>query len=194
MLEIRAKKEELAAVSEVAANVRLQSVYLVSLRAENRVEGSPLRLEGGVAQVTPTFEGYKLIKPNSIVTKIKATLSVTSKETGDRSEPWIAIEVTLAGVYDLPVAPMPQTITPEKLETFARLNGLYNCWPYLRAEINRIAGSMNVPLVLPTLRIVLAPLTVGEEKVKDDGSGTGPATRRSSRRRKPGAKKKGSGD
>ncbi len=83
-------------------------------------------------------------------------------EDGSESNDWTAsVEVVMGALYSLPDAPIPDEIDEEAFLAFARVNGLYNCWPYLRVEVNRIAGSMNLALVLPTLRILPAATTEG---------------------------------
>lgn len=49
---------------------------------------------------------------------------------------------------------------------FGAKNGMYNAWPYLRAQVQALAASMMLPLVLPTLRldIMLPDLAKAVEK------------------------------
>lgn len=151
------------AAAKVAANVSLQSLHLLSAKVENTLPYKGGRAEAAV-RYSHESRGYELIQPRILLTKAAASVIVKLKgEDGSESNDWTAsIEVVMGALYSLPDAPIPEEIDEAAFLAFARVNGLYNCWPYLRVEVNRIAGSMNLALVLPTLRILPATTTAGE--------------------------------
>ena len=55
--------------------------------------------------------------------------------------------------YRLPSGPIPENIGAKGLQAFASINGPYNCWPYLRQEVDRLTSSCGHRLVLPLLRV-----------------------------------------
>jgi len=162
MIEIHTSQEEMQAAAKVAANVSLQSLHLLSAKVENSLPYKGGRAEAAV-RYSHESRGYDLIAPRILLTKAAASVIVKLKgEDGSESNDWTAsIEVVMGALYSLPDAPIPDEIDEEAFLAFARVNGLYNCWPYLRVEVNRIAGSMNLGLVLPTLRILPAATTEG---------------------------------
>jgi hypothetical protein len=149
----------MAAAARVAGNVRLSDVFLTGAQLANDLvreqpEG-PVELK---ATVSHRYVNHKIVAQKVLLVEIGAKVEFRirrSEEDGQKtSPPRISIDVVYAATYDLPNPPIPETITDEAFTAFARVNGLFNCWPYLRQEIHRLSAAMNIPLVLPTLRIV----------------------------------------
>lgn len=63
------------------------------------------------------------------------------------------IEVELLLDYSMPAGQVPKKARQELLPGFARVNSIYNGWPYLRQEVSRIATGMGFSFVLPLLSI-----------------------------------------
>jgi hypothetical protein len=158
MILFKANREDMAAAARVAANVRLNSVFLTGIHAMNRlgqgVSHSSLKLN---AKISHKSFGHKVLDEKTLIVQIECRLELRREATGDHpevdSKPDVDIDVVYSASYSLPEPPIPANFDKNAFDAFAKINGLYNCWPYLRQEIQTIAASMEFPFVLPTLRI-----------------------------------------
>lgn len=56
--------------------------------------------------------------------------------------------------YALPTAPFPEELSKDMFDSFARHNGLLNCWPYIRSQISNLSNDTGFPVMLPLLKII----------------------------------------
>lgn len=190
MIEINVSPEEMKRAAQLASNVRLENVLLTGVQAINnlpRIAG-----EGSVklrVDFSHRYIGHKVLANKTIFVEVGARVEFRiAKEANTAAvdrDPSAMVDVMYGAFYHLPSGPIPESINEEVFAAFARVNGLYNCWPYLRQEVQHLTGAMNTPFVLPTLRISTKPATKGPEA----SSGALPALTASnskkSRSRKP---------
>ncbi len=158
MIEIIVSPEEMKRAAQLAANVRLENVLLTGVQAINnlpRIAG-----EGSVnlrVDVSHRYVGHKVLANKAIFVevgaKVEFRIAQEDKTAAIIKDPSAIIEVVYGIFYQLPSGPVPESINEEVFAAFGRVNGLYNCWPYLRQEIQHLASAMSTPFILPTLRI-----------------------------------------
>lgn len=153
--------------SMVGRAVRLDAVYLVDARATNRFRGRDIPADTTFQTSFTIIEGrHRLGEKGPLVVEagVRVEFRAPRGETAAAGEPDGVIEVVYGVEYTLPPGPVPAAIGEEGLRAFARLNGVFNSWPYIRQEVDRLGSSMGVPFLLPLLRIETkrpAPPTAG---------------------------------
>lgn len=162
----------MTAAASVAANVRLDAVFLTSIQAVNQL-GKGVSHAGldMSAMVSYRYLGHRILDQRSLVVEIEGRLELKRKtvESQDQSAPEVTIVVAYGASYSLPKPPIPPHIDERAFASFAKINGPYNCWPYLRQQIQSIAASMDFLFVLPTLRIEVPRETALETDAKPSG-------------------------
>jgi len=154
MIEVLAERDEMGAAAAVAANVELAEVSLSRIQLSNRLhECHPANLAVEVSHgcLGHSVQGSLLSIEVGVVVRFLAKQGKESES--DEKDCAASIDVAYRAVYQLPEGPMPKQIAAA-VPAFANLNALYNCWPYLRAEVQRLTGEMSLPpFVLPVLKI-----------------------------------------
>jgi hypothetical protein len=162
MIELSVTQEEMKRAAQLAANVRLVNVFLTGIQLINNLprlvgEGS-INLKGNVSH---RYVGHRILADKAIFVEVGARVELRiaseNKDPDVDKNPAAIADVTYGVLYHLPSPPIPESITEEVFAAFARVNGLYNCWPYLRQEIQHLTGAMGTPFVLPTLRVTSKP-------------------------------------
>lgn len=171
MIVINATEEELRAASGVAPSITLQSISLCNLSIENKlcrtIVSESTQFE---ADIRHSSEEYEILEDKILVSlvncvvefrKVKKQDKVHSNEISkdsddsnlDQIPPDVSIDITYAARYLLPTPPIPDKVRNSALPAFAKHNGLLNCWPYIRREVQQTSGEIGLPLLLPLLRI-----------------------------------------
>jgi len=115
---------------------------------------------------------------NRFVVRAEVELAGASGPDADTIPPVVTISATFELVYALSGELTP---TEEVLEEFARVNGVYNAWPYWREFIQNAASRMNLPpLVLPVFRVQKPTERQTELPAERHAKGTIRRTRRAS--------------
>lgn len=156
-------EEELKLSHRLAQSVGLEDVFLTSCsgqflgQASERLDGRSyqfgIRVNDGVVREH---------NPGLLAVDFKATMEVfltTSPDpTPDQDAPppeaqlWLTLTLVATAVYSLPPGDVPESIGEAGIKAFARLNGAYHCWPFLREQFERMAWHMGrVHVVLPLL-------------------------------------------
>jgi hypothetical protein len=162
MIELSVTQEEMKRAAQLAANVRLENVFLTGIQVINSMPR--LVGEGSInlkANVSHRCLGHKILADKAIFVEVGARVELRiaseNKDSDVDKGPAAIADVTYGVLYRLPPPPIPGSITEDVFAAFARVNGLYNCWPYLRQEIQHLTGAMGTPFVLPTLRVTSKP-------------------------------------
>jgi hypothetical protein len=178
MIEINVSPEEMKRAAQLAANVRLENVLLTGVQAINNLPR--LAVESSVnlrVDVSHRYVGHKVLVNKAIFVEVGARVEFRIAQKDNTAavdkDASAIVDVVYGVLYQLPSGPIPESINEEVFTAFARVNGLYNCWPYLRQEIQHLTGAMGTPFILPTLRIGTKP--VKKEPETSITSGTLPA-------------------
>lgn len=163
----------------VGKSVTLLSIRLVGVRVENRLPRPDKMANVPIVPTIQIIGGSHRLDPEGVLSvdagvRVEFRLQVEGEEHG--REPDAVIEVTYGADYATPRAPVPEEIGEAGLSAFARLNGLFNCWPYIRQEIDRLGAAMGLPFLLPLLRV--EPRAAEENEQKPEKKRKGPAERR----------------
>ena len=175
MIELSVTQEEMKRAAQLAANVQLENVFLTGIQLVNNLPR--LVGEGSIslkANISHRYLGHKILANKAIFVEVGARveLRIASEDKDpavDKDSAAIA-DVTYGVLYRLPLPPIPESISEEVFAAFARVNGLYNCWPYLRQEIHHLTGAMGTPFVLPTLRVTSKPASKEPETPPPTGT------------------------
>lgn len=132
-------------ISHIISSVQLQSVKLVestvksNIRSPKEVGKIDLFVDTSTQPPHLPEDGVIFIQPtiNTVVTSQEKTV--------------VSIMATFELTY---LVPKETKVTQEQLNDFARLNGMYNVWPYWREFVQSMVTRMNLPpLVLPLFRV-----------------------------------------
>ena len=175
MIELNVSQDEMKRAAQLAANVQLENVFLTGIQAVNNLPR--LVGEGSVnlrISASHRYVGHKVIAGKSIFVEVGARvefhIASEDKSAAVDKDPTAIVDIVYGVLYRLPSAPIPESLNEEVFAAFARINGLYNSWPYLRQEIQRITGAMGTPFVLPTLRIITKPAIKEHETPTTSGT------------------------
>jgi len=175
MIELNVTQEEMKRAAQLAANVRLENVFLTGIQLINnlpRLAGEgPVNLK---LDVSHRYVGHKILADKAIFVELGARVELRiaseDKEAAVGKDPSAIVDVMYGVLYQLPSAPIPESMNEEVFVAFARVNGLYNCWPYLRQEVQHLTAAMGTPFVLPTLRITSKPVPKDQEATTPTGT------------------------
>ena len=181
MIRVEATPDEMKAASQISKAASLQVVYLLSSRSRREVvlrkgDGPSkldMRLDYEVRKHEIVEASTLRIELHSLVELLVLGSEEELEETdaeGKRPAD-VSIETVFAAEYRLPEGEMPESVREEGIPAFARLNGLINCWPYIRQEADHIAAQMRIPLLLPLLRVETRKPAAGKEGEQSPGDG-----------------------
>ncbi|MBN1424115.1 hypothetical protein JXA88_06120 [Candidatus Fermentibacteria bacterium] len=173
MIKVRADSKEIAAAHLVAQVAQLESIDIVQVTMSSRLH----RLARSAQQelnlrARHSVGDYLIVEPQRLVVEVGAELAVertspSSQPADSKPEsipdpegPDVSIRVIAALSYRLPPPPIPDEVVKKGLPAFARLNAVYNAWPFIRQEIHHLAMGIGLPVVVPLLQIV----PTGEQK------------------------------
>lgn len=99
-----------------------------------------------------------------LVVRVKFDVAVECRRKGQSPDRLLGVQ----GVYELTyqkIAPPEAVVTLEDAQLFARINGIYNAWPFLRETVNSMFTRLGyLPYTLDSL--VIAPAHEPEKKAK----------------------------
>ncbi len=168
----RESKDDLAAAARVARTLVLQSVTSTAIEVTRHV-ASRDRVDGVRLNYKRTDKGTAVLSKDGdvVLAAIEFNLVVTTKVEPD--DPLISIRLAFELEYRRVAKDVP--IADSDLERFARINGVYNAWPYIRELVASSIMRLGYPaLTLPSL--VIAPKSGGPKPPSEPSS-----TKRSSR-------------
>lgn len=167
--------ETMKSASFVAAHANLRDLFLLRMNVQQDPgDRCNKKVRPGAPQIDILTPKHRIVGPGCLLVEagVKIEFAAAGAKRPERSKgsgrpkrptPLVTIEVVYGAEYDLPKAPMPDFVQKRGLQDFAMLNGIYNSWPYLRQEVDRLTSSMGIRFVMPLLRIntKTAPTTTG---------------------------------
>lgn len=173
--EIKCGKDEWSLASMVASNVEIKDVILTGAS----VEVDKTLMETGTpkceVELQPLYDGYRLLEERILVADVGLIVKylIPSQEGEEQEARNLAsLEVKMSVGYALPPPPIPDDIRLG-FDSFAKHNGLFNCWPFLRQHVSYLSNSIRLPFIVPVLKIlhqdskqVEQASQTGEQKVK----------------------------
>jgi len=140
--------QTLKPVESIAKTVRLTDVSVVQFHGEkNLKDREDIRLDVAYSTRTKTEA-----LPTEKAIKVLAEFEMAARQSKDDSSPLVVgISLNLALTY---ACESVGEFSPEALNDFGRLNGVYNAWPYWREFLQSSTVRMGLPpLIAPPFRI-----------------------------------------
>lgn len=137
-----AKHVDLVRVHANALSARMIAPHrtVVEAMAKNEVETK--------LSWSPTFDVQEV--PSALIIRIPFAVAIAPREA---QAALVEVQVEFVLEYSLDSLP-PNDMRPDLFEAFAKVNGVYNAWPYLREVVqNTIARMAIPPVVLPVYRV-----------------------------------------
>lgn len=165
------KRELMGVTAKVAERVELLLVWLV----ESTLKRTPGPTEGLDYRTNTEAKVEMDRKPNRLFILETFTLKALPRK---KKEATVSIEATFLLTYEVKGS---ETLDPAHAEAFARINGIYNAWPYWREYVQSVTSRMGLPgLTLPVFRLSDLNFSVGpggrlvaefDQTVPDDPGG-----------------------
>lgn len=150
MIIVSIPKNELQDASRIANSVNLADI---KLRNTNVFEEN-IEVFFDAKDTTPpsVIIDYKSGLKEFIEGKILTAL-VSATATIVKSNAKVVYSAQYLVTYNLPTVAVPETIKMEMFDSFAKHNGLLNCWPYIRSLVSSLSSDVGLPVTLPLLKI-----------------------------------------
>lgn len=140
---------DVQAAREIIAAVELADVRLVEATCRSTVR-SATEVAKPEFQIAPSAKVSSKTKDGGFYVRATLDFKVLSVED-DQSNVALSIRVVYELKYNLPKKLHPPL---KALQAFARINGIYNAWPYFREFVQTTSQRMDLPaVVLPVYRI-----------------------------------------
>jgi len=152
---------DLNKVFSIAQAVNLESVYCREISAKRHLEVTAIPQQ---AQYAVGYEatGMRDLAANQILALIRCSFVATSS-TAEPVERIAEIVATLALRYSVPNDTL-KGFSPEAVQDFAEINGVYNAWPYWRELLQNTAARIGLQgVVAPVFRVIKEPKQVEEK-------------------------------
>lgn len=150
----------------VAPHVSLDSITLIGLAAALQQPPKEIKalIEKGENQIGIRWSTSHILGESELNVGVKIDFHF---EFGKREGTAGGLELTCSYVLDYSLnAPPPKETRDELLAAFAKVNAVYNAWPYLREIVHNTFTRMNLPPpLIPIFRAV--PVT---NKAKEDAA------------------------
>jgi hypothetical protein len=149
------KQELLALTAKVAERIDLLHVWLV----ESSLKRNPGKTTG-LDYTTSTEADSDLARnPDRLFLLEKYSVKAFPRNAKKLATPTVVIQATFLVSYAIE---KPQEFSASHYQAFARINGIYNTWPYWREYVQSVTGRMGLPpLTLPVFRLTDLHLKVG---------------------------------
>jgi hypothetical protein len=167
------KASDYQLASAVAPHVALNNVFMTKISAELKMPWSD-----AIACLASREAGAKIswksdyeLPENS--TELHVNIAFTAVLGNQAKDAKPVIELLVSYVLDYTLdSPPPSDLREGLMSAFARVNGVYVAWPYIREAIQTTCAKMNLPPpLLPVYRVprpTKAVSTQGGEKEKAD--------------------------
>lgn len=156
--------DDLSLARNVIAKAEIVSVRLIAsntkatIRAPQQAGNAPVRLKQEFS-TTRTDKGFRVL----------GDFGAAILTQDANAPPAVLLEATFELEYTLP---SDLNASDEELNAFARLNGLFNAWPYFREFVQASMARMQLPpLVLPLMRVRSTALVGAKPAEKPLGPG-----------------------
>jgi hypothetical protein len=152
--------DDLALAAAVARVVELEDVRLVRVQAELSVSVDELLADECLLVISPIRHSVTYSEENAVLdVEVSVAASLCRPQQDNNSvptatKPLATASATCALRYSLAASPPPAELRNNLFESFAKINGVYNAWPYLRNTIHDVTGRLGIPpVVLPVYRV-----------------------------------------
>jgi preprotein translocase subunit SecB len=144
-----AEQPDLSTVRRVAAGAALRSFSVVSLHAE--ITEPPEKTAGNHKLASKVSSTASFLEQQTAEVLVTIHVSIHRKES---DPPWAMVASTVRLIYSFRDA----TPSSGELEQFAKINGVFNAWPFLREIVQSTTLRMGIaPVMLPLHRIKPMP-------------------------------------
>ncbi len=144
----KSKKSPLAMAAEVAQRVQIRNVRCVEFRGRVIPQANP----------TPLAVTYKVTAQTSVDSAnstIKVLASFVMEAKPEDAKAASAVVEASASIELEYVCSDAGSFDDETIQSFGRINGVYNAWPYWREYVQSAVTRMGLPpLVVPVYRIM----------------------------------------
>lgn len=144
--------EQVQKARRLIAAVRLTDVRLVELHAKTSIRESEI-----TEDMLPTFRHWATllaggVKDGVFYVRANLDLRVGGEEKTTRA---VSVKIQYELEYSLPD---DFKATGAELNAFAKVNGVFNAWPYFREAVQSATLRMGLPpVILPVYRVPAAP-------------------------------------
>jgi hypothetical protein len=167
MIRLFATKEELGISSSVARSVDLISVSLVKISFANTTSGQDIRSAKLHMDMGKPISRFEMSARNTLLVFTNVRICGyldRGEDEGSVKKISKSLQINVEFVMDfkLPEGEIPPQIKEKGFLMFAKLNGPYVCWPYVRQVVHSTMAAANIS------NVTLPLLTVVEKKPKAD--------------------------
>jgi len=144
--------------SLVSNAIELEDIYLSKVNLDTNFQmgvlpdGIPFEMK--IQQPQTQFE---LIQEKLLFVQVGIGIEFQIKADNQSNQevlPKGNMEVLFTAKYKIiPEGPIPKEVEEEGFPAFAKFNGTFNCWPYIRQAIHGLSCDMGLPFILPLLKI-----------------------------------------
>ncbi len=147
--------------SLVSKALSLEDIFLSSVHLDSNFNTAamppdvPFKLDVKLHEA-----GFELLNEQQVAVKAGLTAtfemdaSAVELERGDKTLPKGEAKVCFVATYRIiPKGPIPEEVLSGGFPAFAKFNGVFNCWPYMRTTVHRLTCDMGVPFMLPLLKV-----------------------------------------
>lgn len=172
MLIVNASPEELKVAGRIATAIDLESIRLVSLRIDET--NSEAFLETEQKRDLEAGIHYSAEKKELVSGKYLSAIVGTITTISDKATHTVIVKISIQYLvkYRLPGGPIPPEMQESDFAIFARYNGLLNCWPYIRSQVNHLSAEMALPIILPLLKITAGRASSKKKSLASDTPGS----------------------
>lgn len=165
MIIVSPKRCDLQSAAAIASSAELKSVTLVRLSTKGANSPAP---SADDARIEFGMEKFEASEPGRLTVDMALNVVMGKKPPSDdrpsedAPQP-LSFALTFRAEYGLPEDPVPAEFGNNALQHFAALNGLTNCWPYFRQELQHLTTLMGLAaFTLPSL-VVRAASDEGDD-------------------------------
>lgn len=142
----------------------IKAVQIKDIRLVEASVGTSVRSSKEAGEVTLTIKRSADVKEHNkddgifwVLAKIKTRLIPVAP----KRDAVVFVDAAFEIKYSLPTE---LEVSQEQLNTFARINSVFNVWPYWREFVQNMVARMNLPTVtLPVFRLEDAPKAKGKK-------------------------------
>lgn len=167
--EVRESVESPSA--ELIQSIKIKGIRLTAIESHTLIS-SPA--DAGDVEMELTTEGKACPRiGDSFGVNASVSLAIVGTNGNiEGQEPFVRIAAEFHLDY---VLPEDVEATEEELDTFARVNGVFNAWPYFREVIQATLARMALPAVtIPVFRMPRCACETVEEESASSGSDSNP--------------------
>ncbi len=140
--------EQIKGIAPLIAAVQIEDIRLIEASVRTRI-----RSPEDVGEVELVIDTSASIKEHKKGSSFVVLATIDAKLLPHKSPENAAISIKAA--FELQYTLPPKfSVSRRDLDTFARINGVFNAWPYWREFVESMTSRMHLPpLVLPVFRV-----------------------------------------